>query len=215
MDFHVRLWSAMSENEDRRSWEEILRDTVAEGLRIQHRFRPEPLYKTTGKGSYRSETVQEIAAAKREAKKGSTQNSGELRLNGGMLSYRLLNHEWSIAVSSIRLVGEYTTSNGPWDDDYFLVFMVSAEQPWHQASFYADGRDGVLYRLGEAIGASLELGLCNSADFKSRVIWPLEFAGRNFVELMPADSAVGRFRQKWLGADYELRLTEEIKSVLK
>ena len=50
-------------NNDTRSREDILKDTVAEGLRIQHQFRPEPLYKTTGRGSYQSNTVQEIAAA--------------------------------------------------------------------------------------------------------------------------------------------------------
>ena len=209
----------MSENEDRRSREEILRDTVAEGLRIQHRFRPEPLYKTTGKGSYRSETVREIAAAKIEAralqKKSSAQNSGELKLTGGMLSYRVDNYEWSIPASSIKLVGEYTTSSGPWFDDYFLVFLVSENQPWHQASFYAEGRDEVLHRLGEALGANLELGLCNSTNFKSRIIWPLELVGQNFIQPIPADSALGRFRQKWLGADFQLGLTDEVKSVLK
>jgi len=53
-------------NNDTRSREEILKDIVAEGIRIQHQFRPEPLYKTTGKGSYQSNTVQEIAAAKKK-----------------------------------------------------------------------------------------------------------------------------------------------------
>ena len=53
-------------NNDTRSREDILKDTVAEGLRIQHQFRPEPLYKTTGRGSYKSNTVQEIAAAKKK-----------------------------------------------------------------------------------------------------------------------------------------------------
>ncbi|MCE0484720.1 MAG: hypothetical protein LV479_10845 [Methylacidiphilales bacterium] len=52
-------------NNDARSREEILRDTIAEGVRIQHQFRPEPLYKATGKGSYQSETVKEIARAKK------------------------------------------------------------------------------------------------------------------------------------------------------
>jgi hypothetical protein len=56
----------MSANKDSRSKEEILRDTVAEGLRIQHWFRPEPLYKLTGKGSYKGDTVKEIAAAKKK-----------------------------------------------------------------------------------------------------------------------------------------------------
>jgi len=51
-------------NKDTRSREEILKDTIAEGLRIQSQFRPEPLYKTTGKENYQSETVAEVAAAR-------------------------------------------------------------------------------------------------------------------------------------------------------
>jgi len=54
-------------NEDTRSKEAILKDTLAEGVRIQHQFRPEPLYKTTGRGSYQSNTVHEIAAAKKKS----------------------------------------------------------------------------------------------------------------------------------------------------
>jgi hypothetical protein len=57
----------MSQTNDNRTREEILKDTVDEGHRIQHQFRPEPLYKSTGKGSYRSNTVQEIAAAKKKS----------------------------------------------------------------------------------------------------------------------------------------------------
>jgi hypothetical protein len=52
---------------DNRSKEDVLKDIVAEGLRIQHQFRPEPLYKTTGRGSYKSNTVEEIAAAKKKS----------------------------------------------------------------------------------------------------------------------------------------------------
>ncbi len=52
---------------DNRTREQILKDTLAEGIRIQHRFRPEPLYKTTGRGSYQSETVTEIADAKKKS----------------------------------------------------------------------------------------------------------------------------------------------------
>ena len=52
---------------DSRTREQRLRDMVADGLAIQRRFRPEPLYKTTGRGSYESETVAEIAAAKKKS----------------------------------------------------------------------------------------------------------------------------------------------------
>ncbi len=33
---------------------------------MQHQFRPEPLYKTTGKGSYQDNPVREIAAPKKK-----------------------------------------------------------------------------------------------------------------------------------------------------
>lgn len=39
---------------------------VAEGLAIQHKFRPEPLYKLTGKGYMKSDGVTEIARLKEE-----------------------------------------------------------------------------------------------------------------------------------------------------
>lgn len=55
---------------DTRTREQRLQDMIADGIAIQHKFRPEPLYKTTGRGSYKSDTVAEIAAAK---KKSSTQ----------------------------------------------------------------------------------------------------------------------------------------------
>jgi hypothetical protein len=40
---------------------------VVEGLAIQHKFRPEPLYKLTGKGYMKSDGVAEIARLKEEA----------------------------------------------------------------------------------------------------------------------------------------------------
>jgi hypothetical protein len=52
---------------DTRTREQRLKDCIADGIAIAHRFRPEPTYKTTGRGSYKSETVAEIAAAKKKA----------------------------------------------------------------------------------------------------------------------------------------------------
>ena len=40
---------------------------IAEGLAIQHKFRPEPLYKLTGTGYMKSDGVAEIARLKEEA----------------------------------------------------------------------------------------------------------------------------------------------------
>ncbi len=42
----------------------LLARVVADGLEIQHKFKPEPLYKTTGKGHYAGNTVEEIRQAR-------------------------------------------------------------------------------------------------------------------------------------------------------
>ena len=47
--------------------QKALDDAVAEGLAIQHKFRPEPLYKLTGTGYMKSDGVAEIARLKEEA----------------------------------------------------------------------------------------------------------------------------------------------------
>ena len=44
----------------------LVADLVADGLSIQDKFRPEPLYKLTGKGHYASQSVEEIRKAKHE-----------------------------------------------------------------------------------------------------------------------------------------------------
>lgn len=48
----------------------LVADLVADGLSIQEKFRPEPLYKHTGKGHYVSNTVEEIRRAKEPKPKG-------------------------------------------------------------------------------------------------------------------------------------------------
>jgi CRISPR-associated endonuclease/helicase Cas3 len=48
----------------------LVADLVSDGLSIQEKFRPEPVYKQTGKGHYQSDTVEEIRQAKKKGKPG-------------------------------------------------------------------------------------------------------------------------------------------------
>jgi CRISPR-associated endonuclease/helicase Cas3 len=48
----------------------LVADLVADGLSIQEKFRPEPLYRQTGKGHYASNTVEEIRRTKKTRPKG-------------------------------------------------------------------------------------------------------------------------------------------------
>ena len=73
--------------------------------------------------------------------------SGTISYANGIVSYQQDSFSWSISISDVHLIGEYTNSDGPFWDDYFFVFLTAKENGWHQASFYANGRDEVLAAL--------------------------------------------------------------------
>lgn len=142
--------------------------------------------------------------------------SGRIWLEGGSIHYKSKVYgEWQLPVDSLRLAGEYTNQNGPFFDDYFLVFASDAKG-WFEASFHADGRDIFLRELGERLESKLKLGLHNSADFNSRILWPRDLAGKPLFEFYPTPptSLWGRLL-KWVGlGTISRRFTSESLSAL-
>ena len=114
-----------------------------------------------------------------------TDHSGELRCSAGVITYHSAGGDWSVPVADVRLIGEYTNSDGPYLDDYFLVFLTAPEGGWHQASFYAKGRDEALAELSRSVGAPLECGLCDSTHYKTRIMWPPHLRNEELMEVLP------------------------------
>lgn len=115
----------------------------------------------------------------------SKEYSGELRCDGKVIAYHSALGNWSVPITSVRLIGEYTNSDGPYVDDYFLVFLTAPENGWHEASFYAKGRDEALATLSKSIGVPLDCGLCNSTQYKTRIMWPENFKDEELMEVIP------------------------------
>ncbi len=82
----------------------------------------------------------------------------------------------TLPISDIALIGEATTQDGPFADDWFLV-LVHRDGRWIELSLYDEGK-ALHQQLSVAVGCSLPLGLANSTDFASRIIWPLVLAER-------------------------------------
>src|SRR5262249_37169935 len=90
---------------------------------------------------------------------------------------------WELPLSSIRVIGEKTTPNGPFLDDYYFCFATSLDC-WYEASFYCEGRKAFLQSLAEFLGP-LQLRLVGSTDFDSNVLWPPELAGKPMFSFTP------------------------------
>ena len=119
---------------------------------------------------------------KRQVRRAQTE--GRIRLEDETIVYDSPGDGWNLKLSDVGLIGEYTNSDGPVLGDYFFVFLTAAEGGWHQASFYADGLDVFLADLAAALGSPIETGLCNSADFKTRILWPSDIRGEPLMKMV-------------------------------
>jgi hypothetical protein len=93
----------------------------------------------------------------------------------------------------ILVLGESTNESGPFADDYFLCFVTRPDGRWLEASCDAEGRDELLLRLGNRLGGVFECQLCNSASFRSRIMWPDEVREHPLFEFLepPAKTRLG------------------------
>jgi len=114
---------------------------------------------------------------------------------------------WKAAVTDIVMMAEFTTDEGPYLDDYFLVFVTieNSKKYFATASFYADGSDEIIRQLAEQWTVDIELRLFNSTDWKSRVIWPPALAGKEYFEFreIQPNSLLAKLRKVAFGPVYE------------
>ncbi|MBC8095918.1 MAG: hypothetical protein H7Y43_08905 [Akkermansiaceae bacterium] len=142
----------------------------------------------------------------------ATIHSGHIKFECDTLVYTQLEREkWRVPIADIRVIGEFTNNEGPYGDDYFLVFITPDQQ--FEASFYAEGRDALLDALGHKLDYNLQTGLCNSTSLASRVLWPAHFAGHPLFDNVPEECAgniFGRLRQRVLPR-VQMQFTEEVR----
>lgn len=99
-----------------------------------------------------------------------------IRLEGDHIVAESSGRPLRLPVSAVRVFGESTNEDGPFKDDYFLIFVTDVER-WTEVSFYASGRDAFLDEFGKTLNSTLHLRLQASTDFDSNVLWPEVLAG--------------------------------------
>lgn len=112
--------------------------------------------------------------------------TGQVLLEDGLIKCRsTLFGDWELAVRDLRLVGEATNENGPFLDDWMLIF-ASGSPGWFEASFYATIHTDFQERLGQVLGAPLQTALASSATFNSRILWPPRLEGKPVFQYVDA-----------------------------
>jgi hypothetical protein len=86
-----------------------------------------------------------------------------------------------IDVDKIKVIGEFTTADGPYADDWFLTFIT--QKDWIEIPMYTNGMTNFLTDLGKILKADLNAKLTNSADWKTRIMFPNEFKEKELYEI--------------------------------
>ena len=125
-------------------------------------------------------------------------NSGAIQLDGTRITYTSpVYGSFSIPLSEVAVIGEFTTDNGPFIDDWFLVFVLRDGSDWFEASMFAEGIEPLRQQLSETLGASFGGdSLVFSTDFASRIVWPPALVGRPLFAFSPdkGSGVFGRIR---------------------
>ena len=142
----------------------------------------------------------------------------KLYIKGSKLIYELdSENKWELLIEKIKLIGEYTTSAGPYTDDYFFVF-IEKEDEWWQAPTTAIEHEAFWRELGLKLGTSLVPGLAASVDWKTRVIFPPELEDKSLFNVIKVNTEDTPFWKRIIGLGSEnerLVLSDEAQQLFK
>ncbi|MBL4585627.1 MAG: hypothetical protein JKX84_01010 [Flavobacteriales bacterium] len=119
-----------------------------------------------------------------------------------------------IPVSEIKVIGEFTTANGPYIDDWFIT--IATKDYWYELSMYMIGWEKLLEELSEIFEMQLQYKFTNSTEWKTRIMYPNELAEKelyDWVDLEPK-TTWEKFR-KLVGFQKSIRqFTSEVTKIL-
>lgn len=122
---------------------------------------------------------------KGELKKGNS--SGIVRLEGDKVFWDYDNNNiLYINLNDIVVIGEYTNSDGPYSDDWFIT-LVTKDGQWQSIPWYADNIDELTQYLSNKFQQDLnETYLASSVEWKSIVRYPIHLKGKTLFTLTPS-----------------------------
>jgi hypothetical protein len=131
--------------------------------------------------------------------------------------------QWTLPLENLVLIAEYTTNEGPYVDDYFLVFVTMEEGAifFSRSSFYSEGRAPTLKELANWLGTPLEPSLTGAdvgaREWNSRVVWPPQMAAKQYFTFTkaPPPDILEKLKNRVLGSAYEYAISQEVREYIE
>ncbi|KKL24656.1 hypothetical protein LCGC14_2413130 [marine sediment metagenome] len=115
----------------------------------------------------------------------------------------------------IKAIGEFTTADGPYEDDWFMTFITKTD--WIEIPMYTDGMTELLADLGNVLNSDLSAGLTNSAEWNTRIVYPTKFKESELykIEFIEPHTFYEKFK-KWIGMQDNVRVfSAELKKIVR
>ncbi|WP_339810151.1 hypothetical protein [uncultured Imperialibacter sp.] len=108
--------------------------------------------------------------------------------------------------SDILAIGEVTTNQVPFTDDHFLLF-ITKNKSWNPIPTDANGFDILTDYVGSKLNIVSFIQLANRTDFKSRIVYPKNLEGKEFIKLepIPSENLIDKV-SFWLGLKDKYRI---------
>lgn len=111
-------------------------------------------------------------------------DSGAISLSGDTIRYESRRVSWKLQLNTIVVIGESTTDQGPFIDDWWLCFATGQDR-WYEAPFDAKGWSTFLDDLSSRLGHALIPALFASTNYASRIMWPPQLEGKPMFVYLP------------------------------
>ncbi|WP_143435122.1 hypothetical protein [Hymenobacter roseosalivarius] len=119
---------------------------------------------------------------------------------------------WTLDIDKLKVVGEFTTTAGPWNNDWFLVFADKSNE-WFEVPFEASSKQ-FWSRLSQKVNQELIPGLAASVTYASRVIYPKELVGKGLFRLTSLGENLSANQQQIAGLnEVNVEFTNQVKDL--
>ncbi len=106
-------------------------------------------------------------------------NDGKVVRSGGP------NLFYEIPAEEIKVIGEFTTADGPWFDDWFLTIITKND--WYEIPMDAAGLDELLTDLSKRLGVNLNWQFVGSTKWKTRIMYPESVKDKELYKLVDVE----------------------------